>query len=34
MINLRRMRWTGDVARMGEMRIACKIMVVKSERKR
>jgi hypothetical protein len=31
MIKSRRMRWTGHVARMGEKRNACRILVVKPE---
>jgi hypothetical protein len=34
MINSRRMRWAGDVARMGETRNAYRILVVKPEGKR
>jgi hypothetical protein len=33
MINSRRMRWAGHVARMGEKRNACSILVGKPERK-
>jgi hypothetical protein len=34
MIKSRRMRWAGHVARMGEKRNACRILVGKSEGKR
>jgi hypothetical protein len=34
MIKARRMRWTGHVARMGEMRKRYRILVAKPERKR
>jgi hypothetical protein len=34
MIKLRRMRWAGHVARMGEKRNACRILVRKPEGKR
>jgi hypothetical protein len=34
MIKSRRMRWTGHIARMGEMRNMYKILVGKPERKR
>jgi hypothetical protein len=34
MIKSRRMRWTGHVARMGETRNACRILVGKPEGKR
>jgi hypothetical protein len=34
MINLRMMRWAGHVARLGEKRSACRILVGKSEGKR
>jgi hypothetical protein len=33
MIKPRRMRWAGHVARMGETRNACRILVGKPERK-
>jgi hypothetical protein len=33
-IKSRRMRWTGNVAHMGDMRIAYKILVTKPEGKR
>jgi hypothetical protein len=33
-IKSRRMRWTWHVARMGEMKNACKILIGKPERKR
>jgi hypothetical protein len=33
-IKTRRMRWAGHVARMGEKRNACRLLVGKSERKR
>jgi hypothetical protein len=33
-IKSRRMRWTGHISRMGEMRNACKILVGKPEGKR
>jgi hypothetical protein len=34
MIKLRRMRWAGNVVRMGEKRIACRILVRKPEGKK
>jgi hypothetical protein len=34
MIKSRRMRWAGHVARMGEKRNACRMLVGKPERKR
>jgi hypothetical protein len=34
MINSRRMRWTGHVVRMGEKRIANRILIEKPEGKR
>jgi hypothetical protein len=34
MIKSKRMRWAGHVARMGETRNACRIVVVKPEGKR
>jgi len=33
-IKSRRMRWTGHVARMGERRGKCRVLVAKSERRR
>jgi hypothetical protein len=34
MVNPRRMRWAGNIARMGEKKNACRILVGKQEGKR